>query len=202
MSNPVDEKHRFSGDEDLKFVRACQKGDIDAFDVLVLRHQKKMFNTAYRILGDYDEAADVTQEAFIAAYKAIRTFKAEAKFSTWLYRIVLNHVQNRLKRLRGKKGREILAWEDMENLPLKDLSQHDANPDAVLEQKEKDAWVQQGIASLDEEYREILVLRDIQGLSYEEIRDILNVAEGTVKSRLSRARNALKDCLVKSMGDL
>jgi len=202
MSNPLDEKGRIIADGDLEFVRACQKGDINAFDVLVARHQTKMFNVAYRMLGNYDEAADVTQEAFVAAYKAIKTFKAEAKFSTWLYRIMLNHAKNRIRRMRGGKEQGILSLAETENLDTGSKPLSDGNPYAIMEQKERDARVQQCITSLNDEYREVLILRDIQGLSYEEIRDILKIREGTVKSRLARARHALKDCLLKVIGDL
>ncbi|OGP67843.1 MAG: hypothetical protein A2W27_06310 [Deltaproteobacteria bacterium RBG_16_44_11] len=193
-------------DEDLEYVVLCQKGDTDAFDVLVERHQKKMLNIAYRMMGDYDEACDVTQEAFLAAYKSIKKFKAEAKFSTWLYRIVVNYSKNRLKQLRNITQREGVSIDDSGEMKIEGVmcqsSANDANPGAQMEKREREAQVQKCITSLDEEYREVLVLRDIQGFSYEEIKDILKIPEGTVKSRLSRARNALKDCLVKVIGDL
>ena len=101
MSNITNSKKVATDDEDLKYVILCQKGDTDAFEVLVERHQKKMLNIAFRMMGDYDEACDVTQEAFVSAYKSIKKFKAEAKFSTWLYRIVVNYSKNRLKQLNG-----------------------------------------------------------------------------------------------------
>ena len=99
MSNIIDSKKTIGVDEDIGFVLACQKGNTDAFEVLVERHQKKMLNIAFRMTGDYDEACDVTQEAFLSAYKSIKNFKAEAKYSTWLYRIVVNYSKNRLKQL-------------------------------------------------------------------------------------------------------
>ncbi len=202
MSNNVGEKDSILPDGDLEFVRACQKGDVNAFDVLVAKYQRKMFNVAYRMLGNDDEAADVTQEAFVAAYKAIKTFKTEAKFSTWLYSITVNHAKNRLRQMRVKKGREIFLSAGTENPEVESRPQNNGNPYATMEQKERDALVQQCISSLDDEYREVLILRDIQGLSYEEIRGILNIPEGTVKSRLARARQSLKDGLVKFLGDL
>lgn len=205
MSNIIDSKKAIN-DEDLEYVVLCQKGDTDAFDVLVERHQKKMLNIAYRMMGDYDEACDVTQEAFLAAYKSIKKFKAEAKFSTWLYRIVVNYSKNRLKQLRNITQREGVSIDDSGEMKIEGVmcqsSANDANPGAQMEKREREAQVQKCITSLDEEYREVLVLRDIQGFSYEEIKDILKIPEGTVKSRLSRARNALKDCLVKVIGDL
>lgn len=206
MSNIIDNKKATAGDDDLKYVILCQNGDTDAYEVLVERHQKKMLNIAYRMMGDYDEACDVTQEAFLSAYRNIKKFKAEAKFSTWLYRIVVNYSKNRLKQLRNIAQREVVSVDDLGEIKtegaLCQFSPNDANPGAQMEQREREAQVQKCITSLDEEYREILVLRDIQGLSYEEIKDILKIPDGTVKSRLSRARNSLKDCLVKVIGDL
>ena len=206
MSNITDSQKIIGADEDIEFVLACQKGDTEAFEVLVERHQKQMFNIAYRMTGDYSEACDVTQEAFIAAYKSIKKFKAEAKFSTWLYRIVVNFSRNRLKQLRTKHLRESPGMDESGEMKAEsDLMQSfagDADPGSLMERREKEAHVQQCITSLDDDYRDVLVLRDIQGFSYEEIRDILKIPDGTVKSRLSRARNALKDCLVKVIGDL
>ena len=206
MSNIIDNKNATTGDDDLQYVVLCQKGDTEAFADLVERHQKKMLNISYRMLGDYDEACDVVQEAFLAAYKSINKFKAEAKFSTWLYRIVVNYTKNRLKQ------RKSLAQRDGGSLDESTAGQggckaclsaaSTGNPAELLEQREREAHVQRCISTLDVEYREVLVMRDIQGFNYEEIRDVLQIPDGTVKSRLSRARNALKDCLIKVIGDL
>ncbi|MFA5324261.1 MAG: sigma-70 family RNA polymerase sigma factor [Smithella sp.] len=199
-------KETATDDEDLKYVILCQKGDPDAFGVLVERHQKKMLNIAFRMTGDYDEACDITQEAFVAAYKSIKKFKAEAKFSTWLYRIVVNYSKNRLKQLRGKNRREGVFLDDSGGIKTEEILNqsliNDANPGTQMERRERETQVQKCITSLGEEYREVLVLRDIQGLSYDEISDMLKIPDGTVKSRLSRARNALKDGLIKVIGDL
>jgi len=206
MSNITDRQRVIVADEDLQYVILCQKGDTEAFGVLVERHQKKMLNIAFRMLGDYDGACDVTQEAFFAAYKSIKKFQAEAKYSTWLYRIVVNHCKNRLKQLRGTTRYENFSLDDSGEAKTDELrnqlTANDANPGTEMEKRERDAQVQQCITSLDEEYREVVILRDIQGLTYEEIREILQIPDGTVKSRLSRARSALKDCLTKFIGDL
>jgi RNA polymerase sigma-70 factor (ECF subfamily) len=206
MSNIIDSKKTIDADEDIEFVLACHKGNTDAFEVLVERHQKKMFNIAFRMTGDYDEACDVTQEAFLSAYKSIKNFKAEAKFSTWLYRIVVNYSKNRLKQLSSTAKRREIYLDDSGEMKTEGIVNqsfiNDANPGTQMERRERETQVQKCITLLDEEYREVLVLRDIQGFSYEEIRDILKIPDGTVKSRLSRARNALKDCLTKVIGDL
>ena len=206
MSNIIDNKKTIDADEDIEFVLACQKGDAEAFGFLVERHQKKMLNIAYRMMGDYNEACDVTQEAFLAAYKSIKKFKAEAKFSTWLHRIVINYSKNRLKQLRNISQLESVYIDDSLEIKIEGVScqsfADDTNPGVQMEKREREIQVQKCITSLDEEYRDVLILRDIQGLPYTEIKDILKIPEGTVKSRLSRARNALKDCLVKAIGDL
>lgn len=206
MSNITSSNQAVAGDEDLEYVMLCQNGDTDAFAVLVERHQKQMLNIAFRMTGDYNEACDVTQEAFIAAYKSIRKFKAEAKFSTWLYRIVINHSKNRLKQMRHSATSGNISIDDPVEAKSERLLNpslvNGANPGTQMEKREREAQVQRCITSLDHEYREVLVLRDIQGFSYDEIRDILKIPDGTVKSRLSRARNALKDCLAKVIGDL
>lgn len=205
MSNTMDIK-KAAADEDWEFVALCQQGDTEAFEVLVERHQKKMLNIAYRMTGNYDEACDVTQEAFVAAYKSIRKFKAESKFSTWLYRIVINYSKNRLKQLRGRERRESFSLDDSTKIKGTEISRQssaqESDPGTRMERREREAQVQHCINTLDEEYRDVLVLKDIQGFSYEEIKAILNIPDGTVKSRLSRARNALKNCLLKVMGDL
>lgn len=206
MSNTIDKGRQVGEDEDIEYVRACQQGNPDAFEILVERHQKKMLNIAYRMLGDYDDACDVTQEAFIAAYKAIKKFKGEAKFSTWLYRIVINYSKNRLQQLKRLEKREGVSIDDSEKIKEKKVlfssETIGANPGTQMEKREREEQVHKCISTLDEEFKEVLVLRDIQGFSYDEICAILKIPDGTVKSRLSRARGALKDCLAKVIGDL
>ena len=206
MSNIIDNNNAVGGDEDLQYVILCRNGDIESFGELVERHQKKMLNIAYRMLGDYDEACDVVQEAFLAAYKSINKFKAEAKFSTWLYRIVVNYTKNRLKQRKSLAQHEGGSLDDSTQgqggCAACSSATSAGNPAELLEQRERETNVQKCIAALEVEYREVLVMRDIQGFSYEEIQDVLQIPDGTVKSRLSRARNALKDCLIKVIGDL
>jgi RNA polymerase sigma-70 factor, ECF subfamily len=206
MSNPLDEKKQVTADEDRRLVSLCQKGEIEAFEVLVERHQKKMLNIAYRMTGDYDAACEVVQDAFVSAYKAIRRFRGEARFSTWLYRIVVNASRNSLRQRQSRLRREgpsLDASRETEEGEVRN-DPPDPSPSALdqLERKEVQKRVQACIDRLDEEYKEVLVLRDIQEFSYEEIGDILKIPDGTVKSRLFRARDAVKDCLKKTMGDL
>jgi RNA polymerase sigma-70 factor (ECF subfamily) len=205
MSNRVEERVQTPADEDSQLVFACRQGEIDAFEALVEKYQKKMLNVAYRMIGDYDEACEVVQDAFLSAYRSIKKFRGEAKFSTWLYRIVLNLSKNRMTQIRTRGVREVYsidaAVETEEGSRRVEPPDEGPSPLEQMEKKEVDARVQGCINGLDSEYREVLVLRDIQGFSYEEIRDILKIPDGTVKSRLFRARDALKECLKKALGD-
>jgi RNA polymerase sigma-70 factor (ECF subfamily) len=206
MSKIPEDKKPLAADDDLEYVRACQRGDAEAFSVLVARHSQKMLNVAYRMLGDYDESCDVTQEAFLAAFRHIGKFNAESKFSTWLCRIVINYAKNRLKQRQSRSRHESVSLDEATavhgDCACCSAVTDSSNPALHLERKELEAEVQKCISALDVDYRDVLVMRDIQGFSYEEIREVLQIPDGTVKSRLSRARLAMKDCLKKVIGDL
>jgi len=118
MSNIEKENNRTAKDEDYQLVSSCQEGDIKAFEALVEKYQKKMLNIAYRMIGNYEEACEVVQDAFLSAYKAIRKFRGEARFSTWLYSITANHVKNRQKQMQIQFHREGLSLENMHGFPL------------------------------------------------------------------------------------
>lgn len=192
-------------DEDHELVSFCKKGDTDAFDALVAKYQKKMFNVAYRMIGNYDDASEVVQDAFVSAYKNLRKFKEKAKFSTWLYAIVLNLSRNRLKQVRTLRARQSFSIDDP--LPTEDgqiqveLPTAEPSPLEKLEKKDLQHRVQRCIDALDPEFREVLILREIQGFSYEEIVHILKAPDGTVKSRLFRARALIADCLKGMLGE-
>jgi len=192
-------------DEDHELVSSCKKGDTDAFDTLVAKYQRRMFNVAYRMIGNYDDASEVVQDAFVSAYKNLRKFRENAKFSTWLYAIVLNLSRNRLKQVRTLRARQSFSIDD----PLStedgqiqvELPTAEPSPHERLEQKDLQLRVQRCIDALDPEFREVLILRDIQGFSYEEIVHILKAPDGTVKSRLFRARALIADCLRSILGE-
>jgi RNA polymerase sigma-70 factor (ECF subfamily) len=158
------------------------------------------------MMGDYEAACEVVQDAFFNAYKAIRKFRGEARFSTWLCRIVINLSKNRIKQMKTRLEREGVSLD----APIETEDgqvPHDPpaqEPSALeeMERKEIQTAVQVCINALDDDYREVLVLRDIQGLSYDEIGEILKIPDGTVKSRLFRARDALKEGFKKVLGDL
>lgn len=202
----VDAQNRPVEDDDAGVVARCRSGDTEAFAVLVRRHQRKMLNVAFRMIGDYDEACDVVQEAFLSAYRAIGKFRGDARFSTWLCGIVLNHSRSHLTKKAARMSREAWSLDDSSGSKDESFANEIRSPEMSIaeriEKRDLEKKVQKCIDRLDGEQREVLVLRDIQGFSYEEIGDLLKLPEGTVKSRLFRARTALKDGLIQALGDL
>ena len=188
----------------MELVAASRGGDSGAFEVLVRRHQKSMLNLAFRVVGNYEDACEIVQDAFVAAYKGLPSFREEARFSTWLTTITLNQARSGLERIAKRRRREGRSLNDPG--PRGDegteLDPPSTAPSA-LEQMEERAvrkQIEKCIASLPVEFREVLVLRDVQGRSYDEIGAALKVREGTVKSRLFRARDGVKECLKRAMG--
>ena len=171
---------------DAECVRRLQRGDTEAFAALVERHQKAIFNLVYRMLGDYDDAAEVSQEAFLSAYRSIRSFRGDASFSTWLYRIAINHANTRRK--------NAALWQQR-TAPLDSIdpvSDGDGDPSDAVERKELRQQVQAALNRLQPEDASIILLRDLQDVPYEKVAQVLEIPIGTVKSRLHRARRALK----------
>ena len=171
---------------DAECVKRVQRGDIEFFEILVRRHQNTTFNLICRFLGDYDEASETAQEVFLSAYKSIQQFRGDANFATWLYRIAFNHASTRRKSLSSKRHRQVALEDDVV------LVDSGANPETSAEQKEIQQYVQQALNSLDGDDAQIILLRDLQDASYDDIAQTLDVPVGTVKSRLHRARQALR----------
>ncbi len=192
-------------DEDSEIVSLCKKGDTEAFERLVVKYQKKMLNIAYRMTGNYEDACEVAQDAFVSAYGNIGKFHGKARFSTWLYAIVVNLSKNRISQIKGREYRNVSIDDPIATNDGRMHVEPQSTEPSVLEKLEKREVrenVQRCIDSLENEFREALVLRDIQGFTYDEISDILEIAEGTVKSRLFRARESIKNCLKKVLGEL
>ncbi|QED28587.1 sigma-70 family RNA polymerase sigma factor [Microvenator marinus] len=184
---------------DRKLVRNLRRRDEDAFRELVRVYQHRVFNIVYRILGDREEAEDVAQEVFVAIFKHIDSFRGDAKFSTWVYRIATNQARNRLKYHARRHRRDHQNYEDAPESAHQDSDFAGTIPqpeDAVLG-RELEKIIQEGLAELGEIHRTIIVLRDVEHLSYQEIAEIVELPEGTVKSRLFRARVALKEYVEK-----
>jgi RNA polymerase sigma-70 factor (ECF subfamily) len=200
------ESNQTTTDEDLIAVTLCQKGDLSAFEELVRKYEKRMLNIAFRMIGNYEEACDIVQDAFISAYKNIRSFKGMAKFSTWLSTIVINLSKKRLEQLRTQRFREPVSIDAPINAGADRMRVEPPSDslaaDEVLAKKEIQEKVQLCLDRLDTEFREVVVLRDVQGFSYEDICSMLKIAEGTVKSRLFRGRVLLKNCIKKFVGVL
>jgi RNA polymerase sigma-70 factor (ECF subfamily) len=186
-----------------ELVRRLQQRDERAFVECVRTYQDKMYGVVFRMLGSREEAEDVAQEVFVTVFKSVDSFRGDSRFSTWLYRIAVNHCKNRIKYLRRRAHRSTAELDEhaehalFHNAPggaagPSTLGQAEARPDEALEGVQLERVVAAAIQKLDEEHRTLLVLRDVEELSYEEIVEITGLPEGTVKSRLHRARLVLK----------
>lgn len=180
--------------EDERLVRAFAAGDTAAFDALVVRYKDMVYTMCYYLLGDADEAADQAQETFVKVYRSLNTFRFESSFSTWVYTIALNTCRNRLKSLSYRLRRKTVSLDDTDETgrAVMEIADESCQPNGELEKKELMKHVRQAIAGLSVDHRTVIVLCDIKGLSYEEICRITGLDMGTVKSRISRARNELK----------
>ena len=182
--------------EDAVLIRAFQGGDKAAFDELVLKHQHKLFNLCYRFLGDYQEANDVAQEIFIKVYRSLKKFRFESSFSTWLYRIAVNTSKNKFKSVEYRQKKKMVSLDNpvshYNSSPTNKMQDEAHSPVRELEKKERMRVIQEAINALPPEQKVVVTLRDIEGLSYEEIVEITGFNPGTVKSRLARARMDLR----------
>jgi|WetSurMetagenome_2_1015567.scaffolds.fasta_scaffold00139_8 RNA polymerase sigma-70 factor, ECF subfamily len=202
MSNTSEDIGAVRVDDDRELVLLSQQGDHDAFEQLVVRHRKKMVNIAFRITGSYEDACDVAQDAFVSAYKEIKRFELRSRFSTWLYTITVNLSKNRLKQITAARDRHEVSIHAEEGAVGIDPPSSEPSALEALEKRDVRQAVQDCIARLEEDFRVVVVLRDIQGFAYNEIGEMLKMAGGTVKSRLFRAREMLKKCLKGRLGDL
>lgn len=185
---------------DRRLVRRIKSGDDRAFQELVTAYQDRIYGLTYRMLGNRQEAEDVAQEVFISVHRAIGTWRGEGRFYTWLYRVATNHCKNRIKYL---KGRNFHRASDIDDTPSAHLAGEDGGPVSSLqsqvpgpeqatEGRRLELIIQRELANLEEEHRLLIVLRDVQGMSYQDIIRVTGLQEGTLKSRLHRARVALK----------
>ena len=190
------------GDEE-QLIASSQRGDIDAFNQLVLHYQQSAYGVAYRMLGDADTAADVTQDAFIAAFRNIQSFRPGSSFRAWLLRIASNMACDQWRRTqrRPQESLDMLADEDelhsVEDLGALVATGQDTNPEEFVLTEELQEVIQRGLATLPLEQREAVVLCDIEGLTYEEIATATHTSLGTVRSRIARGRARLRNYLYK-----
>ena len=172
-----------------KLIEKSIKGDVASFELLIQKYRQYVYNIAYRMMGNSYDADDMAQEALIKAYKAIHQFKGDSQFSTWLYRIAMNTCKDELRR-----RKEALPLDDgIDTLTEAEKSKSD--PLIIYEQKELQLKVQSALNKLSVDGKEVIILRDIMGYSYEEIGNMLQIPIGTVRSRINRNRSMLKDIL-------
>ena len=193
LEHPLDlEAQREARRDESDVARACE-GDVEAFEALMARHETKVFNLCLWVTGDRDEAADAAQDAFIRAYRHLKKFRGDCAFGSWLSRIAINVARDALKKKRARpRDFSSLEWEDGPEFDPPDTAR--TAPEA-LARRERQIAVRGALAKVPENYRTTLILFDLQGRSYEECAEVLQVPIGTVKSRLSRARAALREAL-------
>lgn len=192
-------KINYIDDEDRALINAFVSEQAkEAVDRLVIKYQDKVFNLCYRFMGNYHDANDCAQETFVRVYRSLASFKGQASFSTWLYRIVVNTCKNKLASLTYRLSKMFVRLdlpkgeEEKRQIEVKDESR---SPEVVFSQSEKSKQIQKAIDALPRQQKAVVVLRDIEGLSYEEIAQITGHNIGTVKSKLARARKILREKL-------
>jgi len=176
---------------DKKLVKRVQRGDKGAFDLLVLKYQHKIVNLVMRYVRDPDLALDITQEAFIKAYRALPRFRGDSAFYTWMYRIAVNTAKNHLAAQRRRPMNVELDFQDPDQYDLHAKLKETDTPEAITLSNELKNTVEQAIAALPEDLRTAIILRELEGMSYEEIAQTMECPVGTVRSRIFRARDAI-----------
>ena len=179
-------------------IRRAKQGDMLAFEELILQHEKIVYNVALRMMNHSEDARDISQEVFLKAYRNLANFDERSAFSTWLYRITHNTC---IDEMRKRKGKQSYSLEDeLENEDgsmQRQIADEGDTPEESLLREEQKSEILQALDTLSEEHKAAIILRDVKGLSYEEISEILELSLGTVKSRISRARNQLKTEILK-----
>jgi RNA polymerase sigma-70 factor (ECF subfamily) len=185
-------------ESDFELVRAFQQGDIASFDNLVIKYKDRIFSLCYSFLKDHEESNDCAQEIFIKIYRSLKGFRYKASLSTWIYRVAVNTCKNRL-RSKDFKNKKMTVWADNPGGPeggyTLDFEDENPSPALELEKKERVLRIHKAIESLPFKLKTVIILRDVQGMSYGEIAKIKKISQGTVKSRISRARSVLREKL-------
>lgn len=181
-----------------KIIEKVLGGDANAFEELVLKYEKTVYNLALRMVGDRDDAFDMTQEAFIKAYGSLSSFRGDSKFSVWIYRITTNVCLDFLRSKSRKQQVSLTVSDDDDEDAQLDIPDPSSDPEQQLMQKMSMQSVEEGLKTLPDKQRQILVMRELGGMSYAEIGKALSLEEGTVKSRIFRARKRLCTFLLDS----
>lgn len=179
-------------------IRRAKQGDMLAFEELILKHEKIVYNLALRMMNYSEDAKDISQEVFLKAYRSLSNFDERSAFSTWLYRITHNTCIDEMRKRKGKQSFSLEEeLENEEGSMQRQIADEGDTPEESLLRAEQRNEILQALDNLSEEHKAAIVLRDVKGLSYEEIAEILEVTLGTVKSRISRGRNQLKNEILK-----
>lgn len=181
-----------------ELIALCQKGDVEAFEKLVLKYEKQIYTIAYRFMGNHEDACDLAQEALVKAYKYISQFRGEASIKTWLYHIVANVCRDELRK---RKRQTTVSLDspivnDEGGELLRQTEDWTYAPELIYENKELQELIQKALDHLTPEYKEVLIMREIMGFTYDEIAKELDCSLGTVKSRISRARKAMRNYML------
>ncbi|MCI2055987.1 MAG: sigma-70 family RNA polymerase sigma factor [Oscillibacter sp.] len=182
--------------EEEQWIAAAKRGDYDAFESLVHKYERKVYALCLRLCGNPNDAQECAQETFLSVWQGLPFFRGDASFSTWLYRLTSNACMDFLRKEQRHRSAAGPSLDD-EELNL-DVADPGATPQSEAERKELRSAIEQGLSSLHEDYRTVLVLRELEQLSYDEIADTLELELGTVKSRISRGRKLLREFLVKN----
>lgn len=177
--------------DDRLLLQQAQEGDRRAFEGLIGLHSPKVYNLALGYTGRHHDAEEIAQTVFVKVWKALPQFRGASAFSTWLYRLTLNACTDHYRRERKRRGD--LSLDDPDLAPIRDAA---PSPEEIVIQREEEAILRKALAELPEQHRVILILREMDGLDYQEIAQVLELQVGTVKSRLARARRALREKLL------
>jgi RNA polymerase sigma-70 factor (ECF subfamily) len=182
---------------DQSLIHRCRAGDVDAFGGLVLRYQDRLFGTLVHVLGSFDDARDVTQDAFVLAFEKLATFRGDSAFYSWLFRIAYNAAMTRKR----KERRPTVSIDEARQKRGEELRDErtGADPAGALDIEERQGMVRRALDDLAEDYRTAIVLKEIEGLRYEEIAEIVGCPIGTVRSRIHRARHELREKLSRTI---
>lgn len=177
--------------DERRLLQKAQEGDRKAFEALVALHSRRVYNLALGYTGRHHDAEEIAQTVFVKVWKALPQFRGASAFSTWLYRLTLNACTDHYRRERKRRGD--LSLDDPDLSPIRDAA---PSPEEIVIQREEEAILRKALAELPEQHRVILILREMDGLDYQEIAQVLEIQVGTVKSRLARARRALREKLL------